>query len=91
MLIVVCYDIADNGRRTRLHKTLEAYGRAVQRSVFECDIRPQDFERLRRKVHRLTRPDDDQVRYYVLCEACVKRIDVKGGPPVQRAPAYYLV
>lgn len=91
MLVVVCYDVVDNGRRTRLFKTLEGYGRAVQRSVFECDLTAQEYRRLRRRVERLVQPAEDQVRFYLLCEGCVARVERLGGLPVQRAPDYYLV
>jgi CRISPR-associated protein Cas2 len=91
MVVVVCYDVRNNRRRLRLYRLLEGFGRPVQRSVFECDLRPAELGRLQARVGRIVSGDEDLVRYYVLCESCVGRIAGVGGEPVARAPAYYLV
>jgi CRISPR-associated protein Cas2 len=48
MLVIVCYDISDDSKRTRLYKWLQGYGTPVQRSVFECDLRANELDRVRR-------------------------------------------
>ena len=65
-------------RRERLHHLLEGYGHPVQYSVFECRLRRRDLDRLQARVRRIIRPALDQVRYYFLCAACVRRTEVQG-------------
>jgi len=76
--IVVAYDISDDRRRERLHQLLEGYGYPVQYSVFECRLKPPEIEKMKKAVRRTIRRSLDQVRYYYLCGACVRRIEVEG-------------
>jgi CRISPR-associated protein Cas2 len=90
-MLVVSYDIRDDRRRLRVHKLLEGFGRAVQRSVFECDLTDAEYAWLRQRLERVVEPGVDLVRYYRLCEGCVRRIEGVGGGPPERAAAYYVV
>ena len=74
MYVVVSYDIPDDKRRTKVMKTLKNFGAHVQYSVFECDLEPKDFRRLRKRLHKLIKPEDDDVRFYFLCETCMRKI-----------------
>ena len=85
MFIVVSYDISHTGRRNRLHRTLKDFGVRVQYSVFECVLESRDVARLRAAVRREIE-DDDHVRYYHLCEHCVRQIVALGGVISQPAP-----
>jgi len=38
MYVVISYDIPEDKRRTKIHKTLKSYGQWMQYSVFECDL-----------------------------------------------------
>lgn len=78
MFIVVSYDIADDRRRTRLHRALKNFGTRVQYSVFECVLDPKDFSRLQTAVQQVIRADD-HVRYYCLCEPCARQVCAIGG------------
>lgn len=71
--VVVSYDIPDDRRRARICKLLKDYGRRVQYSVFECQLRPRDFKRLRERLKPLLEPKEDDVRFYRLCAACLPR------------------
>jgi len=55
MYLVVSYDIEDDKRRGRVHRTLKSFGQWVQYSVFECDLTRAQYLVLR---HRL----DDYVK-----------------------------
>jgi len=75
VFIVVAYDISDDRRRTRLHKKLKGFGTPVQYSVFECILSPKDLERMKKAVRGVIKEGEgDTVRYYILCEACRRRI-----------------
>ena len=80
--VVVAYDISNDRRRTRLHKRLLDYGTPVQYSVFECLLDGEQLEKMRRAVRKAIRPRLDQVRYYYLCQDCLKKVEVSSGPEV---------
>jgi len=90
MFTVVCYDIPDDQRRTKVGKVLEGFGSRVQRSVFECDLAPHHLERLKARLSRLVKPEDS-LRYYHLCGQCVPRIEIVNGPPVEKTQLYFAV
>ena len=90
MFIAVCYDIPDNRRRTKMSNILKGYGNRVQRSVFECDITPEHFEKMKQRLGKVL-AEGDGLRYYVLCSGCLKKIEVAGGAPVNQTQLYYAV
>jgi CRISPR-associated protein Cas2 len=47
---VAAYDISHPGRRSRVARVLLAYGRRVQRSVYEIQLEPEDLPELQRLV-----------------------------------------
>ena len=84
MYIVISYDIKSDQRRTKMHKALKDYGAWVQYSVFECDLKKQEFLKLRHRLKKLLSDDDaDSIRFYPLCEECKHKIERIGGviPP----------
>jgi len=80
--VVVVYDISSDRRRTKLHDALLQYGSPVQYSVFECLLDAEGLTRMKRAVRKVIRPKVDQVRYYYLCQACLKKVEVTSGPEV---------
>ena len=91
MQLVICYDIPDTKRRTRLHKTLKGYGQPVQYSVFECDLTPRQVQRLLKAVRAVIEPAQDNVRYYQLCRNCAAGVEVFGGKPLEETKAVYVI
>jgi CRISPR-associated protein Cas2 len=77
--IVVCYDLPDDRRRTRLHTLLCNYGTPVQYSVFECVVDGRQLAELQRRVRGMIKPRLDHVRYYRLCAACRSQIESTRG------------
>jgi len=80
--VVVAFDVPDDRRRGRLHKTLLSYGTPVQYSVFECLLEERELARMKRAVRRAIKPRLDHVRYYYLCGVCQGRIETTMGPEV---------
>lgn len=76
--IVVVYDISNDRRRVKLHNLLRNYGTPVQYSVFECYLKPEQAEKMKKSVIKLIKEKVDSVRFYTLCETCMKRIEVPG-------------
>jgi CRISPR-associated protein Cas2 len=91
MFVVVCYDIPDNKRRTRVGKTLEGYGYRVQKSVFECEVSPDLYQKMKRRVEKLVAKEEDSVRYYNLCQNCIGRVEICGLGEVQREKSLFVV
>jgi len=87
---VVCYDIPDDRRRTRVGKILEGFGSRVQRSVFECDVTPAHLTKLKSRLSKVVRPEDS-LRYYYLCGQCLPKAEVLNGPPIEKAQLYFVV
>lgn len=84
--VVVSYDITDDGRRSRLAKTLAAYLGRVQFSVFEGEVADTDLPRLLEQAVALLDLRVDSLRVYHLCKACVGRSTFFGVAPTWPSP-----
>ncbi|RLC70969.1 MAG: CRISPR-associated endonuclease Cas2 [Chloroflexi bacterium] len=80
--IVVVYDISNDKRRTKLHNALLDHGTPVQYSVFECLLDEDGLARMKRAVGKIIRPRVDRVRYYYLCQSCLKKVEITSGVEV---------
>lgn len=58
---IIAYDITDNARRYRVHRTLKAWGLAAQYSVFECELEPRSAEALLKQLGALIEPTEDSL------------------------------
>lgn len=91
MFIVVSYDIASDKRRRRVFKTMKNYGLRAQYSVFECLLSAAQIKEMKARVRPLLNPQQDSVRYYLLCEACHGRAAVQGNGAILREQAVIIV
>lgn len=78
-LYVVAYDIPSDRRRTKVHKTLCGFGEWTQYSIFECYLTDKEMVALRGKLDKLLEPEEDSVRFYHLCAACVGKAETIGS------------
>ena len=60
---LVCYDISNDLRLRRVHKTMCGFGDRLQYSVFECRFSPADLARCRHAVGKLIHNREDQVLF----------------------------
>ena len=82
--VVVAYDVEDDKNRRQVAKLLEAIGKRVNKSVFECFLTDNKLEKLKRAIERrVTRYDT--VLYYRLCRSCIERVERQGteGVPIE--------
>lgn len=86
MVLVLCYDIANAKRRTRLFKRLKGFLTPVQESVFEGDLPDARWGELLRVVNRCIRADEDTVRIYMICQRCQGGAVLLGTAEKLRAP-----
>jgi CRISPR-associated protein Cas2 len=90
-MLLVVYDIADNHRRLKLSNFLEAHGRRVQESVFECFIDLEEMPGLFNKARKLLVESEDSLRFYWIPSDAVSRTMAIGSPPPEPPPNYYIV
>jgi CRISPR-associated protein Cas2 len=76
---VVAYDIPDDRRRTKIHKTLSGFGQWTQFSLFECHLTDKQYLQLRQKLDRHLKSDEDSLRLYALCAGCLAKVETVGG------------
>ncbi|HOC02805.1 MAG TPA: CRISPR-associated endonuclease Cas2 [Candidatus Ratteibacteria bacterium] len=91
MFIVISYDIADDKRRNKIAKTLENYGTRVQYSVFECIVEKDRLLKLQEELKKIIDETKDSIRFYFLCEICLKRIDIAGTGEITRDLEFYII
>lgn len=91
MFIVVCYDIPSDKRRNKVAQALEGFGYRVQKSVFECEVTADQFNKMKQKVTKRIKIEEDSVRYYNLCLNCLRKIEITGLGMVMRDEPFYVV
>ena len=60
---LVCYDIANDLRLRKVHKTMRGFGDHLQYSVFECQFTTTDLVRCRHALARIIHHTEDQVLF----------------------------
>ena len=79
MRIVATYDITENKVRRKVFRIFESYGAWKQYSVFELEVSAVQYVQMREKIRNVV-GTHDRVRFYELCERCVKKVDEIGQP-----------
>lgn len=84
MMILVTYDVSTTsaeGRRrlTRVAKACLDYGQRVQNSVFECNVDPEKWARLKLRLLDLYDPAEDSLRFYYLGSNWQRRVEHHGA------------
>jgi CRISPR-associated protein Cas2 len=78
---VMAYNIANDKKRTKVHKILLDYGKWTQYSLFECFLTKKQLVLLRSKLSEHLAAQEDSVRFYPLCANCVSKVETIEGPP----------
>jgi len=90
--IVASYDIRDPKRLAKVARALKDHGERVLKSVFECNIENRRFEEMKNRIDEIIEPIEDTVRYYILCEKCLKEVAYSGkGESFQENEEYLLL
>ena len=89
--IVASYDISDPKRLNRVARAMKDYGERVLKSVFECNLELRKFEEMKEKVEEIIEPIEDSVRYYILCDKCIKEVEYSGKGELFQEDEDYLV
>jgi len=89
MQVVITYDISEDKRRTKIRTILKSYGQWTQYSVFECNLTQSQYTKLRNRLSRLIKPQEDSIRFYFLCECCQQKVERIGGEPVRDETVFF--
>lgn len=63
---LVCYDIADEKRLTKIYNFMKEKGLHLQYSVFYCILTKEELAQLKTSLSKLIHPKYDDVRIYPL-------------------------
>jgi CRISPR-associated protein Cas2 len=91
MFVVISYDIEDDKKRYKVSQILENYGTRVQYSVFECIINEQQLKEIKEKTKNIIDKEKDSIRIYIICENCLKKIDIIGIGEITRDLDFYII
>ncbi len=73
-----CYDITDHKRLHKVAKTLEKYGIRVQKSFFQCDIKKETVNKIKKEILNIIDLKKDSFFVYPLCERCAMNVITDG-------------
>jgi len=90
MFYIIAYDITENHLRNKVSRILSGFGKRIQKSVFELDLRPEKLAYVMNMVAKCV-ADGDSLRCYPLCERCVETAQSYNKSPLARDKPYYFV
>ncbi len=87
MLVVVSYDVSTKDpvgakRLRRVCKACVDFGQRVQNSVFECNVDPEQWTKLKLRLLDEFDPEKDSLRFYFLGANFQSRIEHHGAKAV---------
>ena len=83
MMILITYDVntIENDGNKRLRKVSKVcldYGQRVQNSVFECNVDPAQFVKIKYELSKIIDFEKDSLRFYKLGKNWENRIETMG-------------
>ncbi|AMM84764.1 CRISPR-associated endonuclease Cas2 [Martelella sp. AD-3] len=86
MLVLVTYDVrvSEGNGAARLRAVAKAcrdFGQRVQYSVFEIEVDPAQWTRLKARLEGIIKPEMDSLRYYYLGANWQRRVEHVGAKP----------
>lgn len=86
MMVLISYDVSTeseggNRRLRRVARACRDYGQRVQYSVFECELEPAQWVKLRDRLLKEIDPNTDSVRFYQLGANWKPKVEHVGAKP----------
>lgn len=86
MLVLVTYDVATGegrgaARLRAIAKACRDFGQRVQYSVFEIEVDPAQWTRLKARLEAIIDPERDSLRYYYLGANWRRKVEHVGAKP----------
>jgi CRISPR-associated protein Cas2 len=91
MLYVISYDVVDDNARRHVHELLKDFGRRVQFSVFECDLKAEEVQEVARRIEFEIDGATDSCRLYRLCQGCRQEVKIIGKGDQYSEPEVIIV
>lgn len=84
MMVLITYDVSFSSeygktRLRRIAKICQDYGTRVQYSVFECDIDPAQWVRLKAELLATYDEEVDSLRFYILGKSWRSKVEHHGA------------
>lgn len=73
MYLLIPYDITDDKRRREVDKILSHYGKRVNYSVFEVELKENKYKKLIDLLENSTDKKHDHIRIYILGKESLKK------------------
>lgn len=89
-LYLIAYDISNNKRRTKIHKTLSGFGEWTQYSFFECFLDDKELILLEHHLRTILNEQEDNLRIYHICASCQPKTQTIGSSPPAEKHVYLL-
>lgn len=77
--VMICYDVGDDRRRYKVAKLLEANGRRLQRSVFECNLSRSGYWELVSGLRKIMKEKEDCCMFVPICTECGDKVQMFGN------------
>jgi CRISPR-associated protein Cas2 len=86
MLVLVTYDVSTTegkgpARLRAVAKACRDFGQRVQFSVFEIEVDPAQWTRLKARLEGIINPEVDSLRYYYLGSNWQRKVEHVGAKP----------
>jgi len=86
VLVLVTYDVntvepSGKSRLRAVAKTCRDFGQRVQFSVFEIEVDPAQWAKLKARLEAIIDPRHDSLRYYLLGTNWQRRVEHVGAKP----------
>lgn len=91
MRYVICYDISDDRRRSRVATALLDYGQRIQESVFTAQLDADLVARMASRLEKVVDPIDDCIHVFALCEKCQEKVRQLGNARLPEERDFYVL
>jgi CRISPR-associated protein Cas2 len=91
MQYVICYDIADDARRSRVANCLLDFGSRVQESVFIANLDDELSGRMWERLTRLVQAETDRLHVFEMCAACCGKTRALGQAELIADREFYII
>lgn len=88
LTVVITYDITEDRRRAQAAALIQQWGTRIQRSVYVCQLEPNDLGDLLARLLAVIDDERDAVHAFRQCATCWSTVEVIGQASVA-APTYY--
>jgi len=91
MQYVICYDIADDGRRSRTANALLDFGSRIEESVFVANLDEELAGRMMERLGKLMDVEADRIHVFKLCAECSRGTKALGTAELVEDREFYVI